>query len=325
MTVKQDLNTDLEEGIPDLSIVIISFNTAQMTLECLQSVYDNQAGLSLQVIVVDNDSKDNSVAEIRRCFPDVDLIANNYNAGFAAANNQGFEIAKSEHVLLLNSDTLVLGNVLKASLEYVKNDPEVGAFGCRVLNTDRTVQRTCSQYPTNLNLLLKTLGLDHLTFPRWFGRYFMRDWQRDSERDVDVVSGCYLLVPAQVIQTVGSLDEDYFFFGEEADWCLRIKKSGWKVRFSPVGEIIHHGSVSAKKLQYKRDMLLTNGLIRFHVKNYGNFSAGITWLILFVFNLTRAVLWSCLGVVKKGYRERAKHFLQIVGHFGQAWPRKKLL
>jgi GT2 family glycosyltransferase len=306
----------------DLSIVIISFNTVDMTRDCLKSVYENTGDLACQIIVVDNDSQDGSVEMIAKEFPDVELIANTDNVGFAAANNQGFDIATGDYILLLNSDTLVLGSVLENSVKYMRERKDLGAFGCRVLNTDRTLQRTCSMYPSLLNLTLLTLGLDRFSRPKWLKRYNMGHWQRDDTREVDVVSGCYLMIPKVLLNDVGPLDDAFFFFGEETDWCTRIRTHGWKVMFSPVGEIIHHGSVSAKKLKYKRDLLLTNGIIRLHRKHSGLLNAFVTWIILLIFNASRAVIWSVFAVFQKKHRERASHFFNVILHYTDAWPQE---
>lgn len=306
----------------DISIVVISFNTVDYTDECLQSVYDNLGQINAQIIVVDNASEDGSSEMVREKFPGAILIENTDNRGFSAANNQAFELCSGRLILLLNSDTIVLDDVLQKSIEYMDQHPDVGAFGCRVLNTDRTVQRTCSQFPSIFNQVLQTLGVDRLPYPRFFGRYQMRHWSRDSERDVDVISGCYLIVPKEILDTVGTLDEDFFFFGEETDWCRRIQNAGWKTRFSPVGEIIHHGSVSARKLNEKRDLLLGEAKVRLH-KKYGGYSAAITvFFILLCFNFSRAVFWSLKSLINSNSKERAKHFRKVTLKNFTYWPSK---
>ncbi len=310
-----------QEKPVELSIVVVNWNTREMTRECLQSVYDNLEGVSAEVILVDNASEDGSADMVAQDFPQAVLIRNDDNRGFAAANNQGFEIAKGEFVLLLNSDTLVHGTVLADSIAYLRDTPAAGAMGCRVLNTDGTVQLTCSQYPTLFNTLLSVTGLWKLKWPKFFGRYHMTDWQRDTERTVDVISGCYLIVRRSVMDEVGVLDEDFFFFGEETDWCKRIRDAGWELRFAPVGEITHHGSVSAKKLNHKRDMMLANAKVRLHLKHGGWLAAATCWALLLVFNSSRAVFWTLLGAIKRtdAAKARASHFRKIVASFSDVW------
>lgn len=300
----------------DLSIVIVNWNTIEMLRECLQSTYDGMArspDVDFEVIVVDNASTDGSAEMVAAEFPAAVLIRNDENRGFAAANNQGFDVAKGRLILLLNSDTIVHGEVLGASVRYIDADARIGAMGCRVLNTDGSVQLTCSQFPTLTNQFLQASGLWKLKRPRWFGRYLMTDWLRDSEREVEVISGCYMLVKKSLMDEVGYLDEDFFFFGEETDWCLRMRKAGWRLMFAPVGEITHHGGGSVRRLNHKRDIMLTGAKVRLHRKHGGMAPAAICWLIGMAFNTSRAVFWSLRGAVaaSESARSRARHFRQV--------------
>ncbi len=306
----------------DLSIIVVSYNTVDMTVDCLKSVLANRGSLKIELIVVDNDSRDGSADAIEALGEGIILIRNKENVGFAKANNQGFRVATAPLVLLLNSDTLILGDVLQASVAYMREERNrrVGAFGCRVLNTDGTMQPTCYAFPSNLHLLIMALGLNRLPWPPLFRAYQMSDWQRDTERDVDVISGCYLLVRREVIDEVGPLDEDFFFFGEETDWCRRIQQAGWAVRFAPVGEIIHHGGGSARKLNHKRDLLLTESKLRLHRKHGGRLSAMVTFFILAFFNSARAVFWTARSLVDASAKARAKHFRDVCREFGSLWP-----
>ena len=299
---------------PDLSVIIVNWNTREMLREVLTSTFAGHRDLTLQVIVIDNASTDASAEMVAKDFPLVLLIRNDANRGFAAANNQGFEVATGRHILLLNSDTIVLSEVLPASVRYLDAHPQVGAMGCRVLNTDGTMQRTCSMWPGFLNLALLTSGLWKLSWPRFLGRYQMTDWQRDSEREVEVISGCYLMLRREVLVQVGPLDESFFFFGEETDWCRRMRDAGWELRFAPVGEIVHHGSASVRKLNHKRDVMLTDAMVRLNRKHSGTLAGAAVWSLLFGFNLSRAVFWGLSSVLRRqsAHGERARHFLRIV-------------
>ncbi len=306
-------NIVTEEARPDLSIVIIEWNTINLLRDCLASVFANQGGLKIEVIVVDNDSHDGSPEMVENEFPEVIQIRNADNRGFAAANNQGFDICTGRHVLLLNSDTYVIGDVLAASVRYLDQHSDVGAMGCRVLNPDKTMQATCSMWPRLLDLFFMSSGLWKLKHPRFFGRYQMTNWQRDNERQVEVISGCYLMLRQGVLQQVGQLDEDFFFFGEETDWCKRINAAGWKLMFAPVGEIVHYGSASARKLNHKRDLMLTDATIRLHRKHSGVLAARVAWVMLFGFNLSRAAYWSLRSLTAgDSASPRATHFRNVV-------------
>jgi len=304
-----------------LSIIIVNWNTVDLLRDCLQSVYDGLGGQDAQVIVIDNASEDGSADMVSELFPTVELVRNSENLGFAAANNQGFALARGTYVLLLNSDTLVHGDVLQQSVAYMKSHPKVGVFGCRVLNTDGTVQPTCRMYPSLLNTALSASGLWKLAWPRFLGRFQMSDWQRDSERTVEVVSGCYLMLPRKVIEEVGELDETFWFFGEDDDLCKRVHDAGWEVKFAPVGEITHYGSASARKLKHRRDMMLGQAKVRLHRKHSGFVAAATCWLLLLWFNSSRALFWSIRGLLFGGpaARERAVHFIRITSAFNQVW------
>lgn len=298
----------------DLSIVIVNWNTVDLLRDVLRSTYETMGGITAEVIVIDNASSDGSVAMVQADFPQVILIANPDNRGFAAANNQGFSLAQGRYILLLNSDTIVLGGVLGASVRYLDAHPRVGAMGCRVLNPDLTMQSTCAMWPSLLNLVLLTSGLWKLSWPRFLGRYQMKDWARDSERSVDSITGCYLMLRREVLDQVGPLDEAFYFFGEETDWCRRMREAGWELRFAPVGEIIHYGSASARKLNHRRDLMLTDAMVRLHRKHEGVLSAGAVWSVLFLFNLSRALGWSLRSLIqpRPDTQSRAQHFWKVV-------------
>jgi GT2 family glycosyltransferase len=292
-----------------------------MLRDCLSSVQEGCKGLSAQTIVVDNASEDGSADMVARDFPEVELIRSGTNLGFAAGNNLGFQSAEGRHLLLLNSDTLVRGDVLSRSVDYLDSHDEVGAMGCRVLNTDGSVQLTCSMFPSLLNQALQATGLWKLRRPRFFGRFLMTDWGRDTERDVEVISGCYLMVRREVLDQVGPLDENFFFFGEETDWCRRIVQHGWRLVFAPIGDIIHHGGGSARKLSYRRDVLLTSAKVQLHRKHGGWVAAATCWVILVGFNTSRAAFWSLCALIRggDGRRDRARHFRQVVAALPECW------
>ena len=311
----------MSEPVTALSVVVVNWNTRDLLRGCLESVFREADGLQLEVWVVDNASSDRSCEMVAECFPDARLIRNSENRGFAAANNQALRAAQGKYTLLLNSDTVVLENVLSRSVAYMDDHPAVAVLGCRVLNPDGSMQPTCFQDPTLLNLTLKVLGLFRLRWPKWFGKEHMSHWPRDTERDVDVVTGCYMMVRRTAIDEVGLLDEEFFFCGEESDWCRRFRKAGWKIRFAPIGEIIHHGNASGRRLSYKRDILLTQGLVLYHKKHGGQVAAIVAWALLAVFTLLRVAAWTVISA--KGdtdARRRRTHFAMVLKGFGRVWP-----
>lgn len=257
----------------DLSIVIVNWNTSEILADCLESLnVDTLADLKVEIIVVDNGSSDGSAEMVETRFREVTLIRNRANRGFAAANNQGIEVAQGTYVLLLNSDTVVLDSVLPDSVKYMEEHQRVGCMGCRVLNADGTMQPTCFRFPSLVYLMLYASGLLRVPWPRCLGYHLMRDWNRDSERDVEVVTGCFLLIRRATLAEVGVLDESFFFYGEETDLQVRVREAGWKVRFAPVGEIVHLGGASTERISETRQRLLDDALIRLNRKHVGVFA-----------------------------------------------------
>ncbi len=304
----------------DLSIVIVNWNTRDLLRDCLNSVSDAIEALSVEVLVVDNASKDNSCTMVREEFPNVRLIESESNLGFAGGNNLALARATGRYVLLLNTDTLVHGNVLAEAVAWLDRHPDVGVLGPRVLNTDGSIQASCSAFPSLRHLAMQTLGLTKLA--KW-DSYRMTGWDRSSERRVEVISGAAMFVRRAAMEEVGLLDENFFFYGEETDWCRRYAKAGWALVFAPIPEITHFGNGSAAKLNHRRDVLMTEGTTRLHKKHGGYFAALACFVMLTAHNVSRAIFWSIASVVKGSQaRERAAHFAKVVWDLPKAWPRE---
>ena len=237
-----------------VSVIIVNWNTRDLLRDCLRSVVA-QTRASHEIIVVDNASTDASVAMLRAEFPDVTLIANPDNRGFAAANNQGLAVAHGDNVLLLNPDTVILDHAIDTMLNWLAHHPRVGCVGCQVLEGPGAIQRTCFADPDPFNQAIVELGLMRLSalIPR-FGKPWYIDWDRTSQRVVDVVSGMFMLVPRAVLAKVGPLDDTFFIYAEEADWCRRIRAAGYTCVFAPVAQIVHLDGGSKSTAQIKSRM-----------------------------------------------------------------------
>ncbi|NUB46451.1 glycosyltransferase family 2 protein [Fertoebacter nigrum] len=297
----------------DLSIVIVSWNTRDLLRDCLTSVFRGLGPLAAEVWVVDNGSTDGSPAMLAADFPQVRLIANADNRGFAAANNQALSRAAGRYLLLLNTDTLVHGAVLPDAVAWLDAHPGVGVMGPRILNADGTLQGSASAFPTLARLARQTLGLHKREAP---------NLGRTGAHEAEVISGCAMVVRAAAMAQVGLLDEAFFFYGEETDWCRRFARAGWGVMFAPVGEITHFGGGSVRCLNHRRDLMLTEGTVRLHAKHSGLTGALACYALLAVFNASRAVGWAGLALLRRnGARARARHFAGVVAGYGRAWPR----
>lgn len=302
----------------DLSIVIVNWNTRDMLRDCLQSVDAGKGSLKLEVFVVDNASSDASAEMVRAEFPHVHLIENKKNLGFAAGNNVALKQAVGRFVMLLNTDTLVHGNVLSEAVAWLDAHPDVGVIGPRVLNSDGSVQPSCSAFPSLKFLTMQVFGLTRIAR---LDKYRMTGWDRSSERKVDVISGAAMFVRRAAMDDVGLLDEAFFFYGEETDWCHRFGCAGWKLVFVPIPEVTHFGGGAVGKLNHKRDVMMTEGTTRLHRKHSGLVAGIICFAILCLHNLSRAAFWSLLSLAnRKGAKDRARHFLSVVADLPKAWP-----
>jgi len=258
----------------DLSVVIVSYNVRRFLEQALRSVFAALEGLEGEVWVVDNASSDGSVQMVREQFPQVKLIANEENVGFARANNQAIAQARGRYVLLLNPDTVVRKDTFRIMVKFMDEHPEAGAAGCKVLNPDGTLQLACRRgFPTPMVAFYKIVGLSSL-FPksRRFGRYNMTYLNPDEVAEVDAVSGSFMMVRREVVEKVGVLDPSFFMYGEDIDWCYRIKQAGWKVYYVPYTEIVHFKGESTKtvprvrnQVEFYRAMYL---FVRKHLKRH---------------------------------------------------------
>jgi GT2 family glycosyltransferase len=295
------------DGACDVSVVIVSWNTRDLLRECLRSVLAETRVVSCQVIVVDNASADGSAAMVAAEFPTARLVANRDNRGFAAANNQGMRHATGRYALFLNPDTRVLDGAIDKMVGFMDQEPEIAVGGCQVLVRQGVLQRTCFAFPSPLNLLLAFSHLDRL-FPaiRFLRRPDFGDWARDTQRDVDVVTGMFMLVRRKAIEQVGGMDEDYFVYGEEADWCFRFRRHGWRCTFTPIARIVHHdgGGKSTSQARLRMYVQLQKSLLIFHRKNLGMAAFVLARVVFCAAMTARSVWWLLWGLFEGGARAR---------------------
>jgi GT2 family glycosyltransferase len=233
----------------DLSIIIVSFNTRTETRECLKSIRENAKNINYEVFVVDNDSKDGSPDMVAFEFPNVHLIRHSVNKGFAGGNNPALEKATGRYVLLLNSDALLTRNALIKALDYMNENPKVGVLGGKLKNPDGTLQPSARMLPGPINKVLHLTGLaSRYSRSKWFGRADFSWWDHSKPLSVGWVVGAFFLIRKETLNEVGFLDERYFLYFEEIDFCLRVKRAGWDVVCYPHAEIIHWGGKSSSSV-----------------------------------------------------------------------------
>lgn len=264
----------------DLSIIIVNWNVRDLLRRCLQSILvsaasplpqstNSQPPLNLQIIVIDNGSTDGSAQMIRAEFPQVHLIANADNPGFAAANNQGIALACGRYLLLLNPDTECVGAALSLLVDYADAHPDVGLVGPQLLNPDGSVQSSRRRFPTLATAFFESTWLEPWAPRRIRERYCLLDQPDDLTLDVDWVTGAAMLARRQAIEAAGSLDEGYFMYSEEMDWCRQIKAAGWRVVYLPSAQVIHYVGKSSEQAVPARHINFQRSKIRYFRKHHG--------------------------------------------------------
>lgn len=231
-------------AVPDVSVLVVNYNTAHLLQPMWDALVQARGDLRLQTVVVDNASRDDSVAVLQRDFPQMELIVNAQNVGFGRANNQAMARARGRFVLLLNTDAFVQPDTLARTVAYMEQHPECGILGVRLVGRDGQLQPSCRYFPTPWNVFLARTGL-----ARFFPAVRMVDdleWNHDSVRECDWVPGCYYLVRREVVEQVGLFDPRYFLYYEEVDHCRAAKDAGWKVVYFPDTRVVHLGGESAK-------------------------------------------------------------------------------
>lgn len=293
----------------DLSIIIVSWNTRELLAKCLRCVEETVKKISYEVYVVDNNSSDGSQDMVRKDFPTVKLIANVDNVGFAKANNQAMRVSEGRYVLLLNSDAFVKDNTIDYMVSFMDSHPDAGMSGCKLLYEDGRLQPSCATFPTLASEFYIATGLDKL-FPKSkiFGKYLMTDWDYSDTRPVDVIMGAFMLARADVIQKVGLMDESFFMYSEEVDWCYRFKAAGWKIYFCPDVETVHLWGGSSKAVKVETLLRLYRARVQFFRKHYGALTAFLYKIILTINSLIRVGPGALYYLTRKNPDSRQKHY-----------------
>ncbi len=311
----------------DLSVIIVSWHVRDLLRRCLQSVVTG-AQLSpeedayrigdweVEILVVDNASTDGSPEMVRDEFPHVHLVANNENRGFTAANNQGLTLSRGRYLLLLNPDAEIVGDALTTMLDYAEANKDVGALGPRLLNPDGSTQSSRRRFPTfGTALVESTLVQEWWQDNQILRRYYMADTADDAVQRVDWVVGACLLVRRQAFEQVGGLDEEFFMYSEELDWCRRIKAAGWGIVYLPTAAIIHHEGKSSEQVVPARHIYFQSSKVRYFRKHHGAFQAeALRWFLLltYAYQVAREALKWLIGHKRSLRAERVRAYVQVL-------------
>ncbi len=278
----------------DLSIIIINYCTYDLTKQAIESIINKDYSFDYEIIIVDNASDDDSIPKLKEDFQYelkeglINFIINTENNGFAYANNLALKTIKSTYVLLLNSDTIIIKDCLNECLQYMEANKNIGALGCKIKLPDGSLDKACRRsYPDVHVSFYRMTGLSKL-FPqsKRFAKYNLTYLDENGTYNVDSLSGAFMLLRSEVVNHVGLLDEEFFMYGEDIDYCYRIKEAGWKVVYYGEAEIIHYKGASSKKQETK---LLYEFYKSMHIFYNKHYQEQYPWIITII---TYTGIWS---------------------------------
>jgi hypothetical protein len=309
----------------DISVVIVSFNTREVLRECLQSIERESDGLCLEVLIVDNNSRDGSIEMIEEEFPSVRLIKSEVNLGFGAANNRAFEVARGRYIVLLNSDAFLREDALRNAVQHMDQEPRVGLGGGRLVGRDFSLQPSARMFPSIFTDVFVFTGFA-AKYPksRLFG-HFDRTWADPMvPAEVDWVPGAFSIIRAEVLEQVGFFDPDFFLYSEEVDLCRRIKAAGYQVWYWPDIVVIHVGGESSRQIKSLEMSSSGAQLIRWRMrstllyyrKHHGIFAWLAKWLELSLYRLS---WWRNRFSSDPRRKQRCEQSRNLIVCMQQAW------
>jgi len=288
----------------DLSIIIVNWNAGHCLRSCLESIWEQTSGIGFEILVVDNCSTDGSPEMVEKFFPQVRLIRNSENIGFAKANNQAICASVGRYILLLNPDTVVLDKALVRMVSFLDKHPDIGALGCKILTENGQIDfRGGRRFPTLWSEFCVHSGLAAL-FPaaELFGGYLMSYWDHEDSREVDLLTGACMMVRREVVHQVGLLDEDFFMYAEDVEWCYRIKKAGWKIFYYADAVIVHLGEQSVKLVKIPMSIEGLRSMNLFFAKHHGQLVAWIYRGLLLFFAIVKMLFFGLRGLLTRDKR-----------------------
>jgi N-acetylglucosaminyl-diphospho-decaprenol L-rhamnosyltransferase len=286
----------------ELSVIIVNWNTREFLEACLESLISTVTDIPFDVWVVDNGSTDGSQEMVRNSFPTINLITNTDNIGFARANNQAMQRCQGNYMLLFNSDAIAEPGAVHALLDLAKTHPRAGIVGAQLVNPDNSFQASYSRFPSLFREFLILTGLGRLIYGRWYPSQGPEI--ELGPQIVDYVEGACLLVNRKAFMEVGGLDEGYFMYAEEVDWCCTMQRKGWQVWYQPEARVIHYAGGSSRFRKTYREADLYRSRVRFFRKNHGELQAAILkWMIVGLTAL-KILAHRMLKGITRGHRGR---------------------
>lgn len=291
-----------------ISVIIVSWNAKEFLRECLASVTQTASDCVGEIIVVDNASVDGSPDMVREQFPDVILIEAGANLGFARANNLAMKEAKGEYFALVNSDVVVNTECMQQLLRFMEKRPEAGLAGPRIVGKDGGLQGSCRLFPTVWNNVCRALALDRM-FPSvpLLSGHEMRHFQHDVCAQAEVISGCFWMARRAAVQRVGGLDERFFFYMEDVDWCRRFREDGWKLFFVPEATAVHHGGASTANAPLRYVIQYHRANLMYWEKYHGALGKSVYFSIAALHHGVRLIARGCRRLVGMGTSDSSRH------------------
>ncbi len=289
----------------DVSIIIVNYNGGSLLADCLTSVFDHTAGLKYEVSVFDNASTDGSCDGLEERFLQLKVIKSAVNIGYAPANNRAIEASEAaRYFLLLNPDTLLQSNAIRTVTEFMDTNQKVGICGPKIVLSDGKLDAPCRRsFKTPAIYLYHTLGLSKL-FPKSerFGKYYLSYKDENESYEVDAVIGAFLAIREEVVKRIGLLDENFYIYGEDEDWCFRVKQAGWKVFYYPRATVIHQKGASTSKRRVPAILSWHKAAYLFHRKHLARSYGRLTnWLVYMgiAFHLGMTLFFNVLNLGRK--------------------------
>ncbi len=312
-----------EISVIDLSIIIVSWNVKDLLLVCLESIVASPVVINdaegdkptVEIIVVDSASGDDTVSLVRDKYPQVKLLTQTENVGFTRGNNIGFEVAQGRYLLMLNPDTEIIGDALTQMINYLDTHDDVGLIGPHTLNTDKSTQSSRRHFPSKVLAFFESTWLQPFAPKSMMAHYYLSDKPDDAILEVDWMQGSALMTRREIYESVGGLDTNFVMYSEEMDWCKRIKDVGWKVIYLGTAQIIHHGGKSSEQIGAQKHIWFQESKLRYFKKHHGAgfaFTLRCFLLLNYLWQISIEAIKGIVGHKREMRRERVQMYWQVL-------------
>ncbi len=295
----------------NLSIIIVNWNAKKYLLACLKSIVNEIVKFNnVEIIVVDNASTDGSHEAVKKYFPDIQIIVNKKNFGFSKANNIGIEKSNGKYICFINTDVELIHNCFVPMYDFMEVNENVGILGPCIVNPDLTVQQSCRYFPKLWHIIVEAFFLNRIFKKLKFFCQTMKSLPTDKVASVDVLSGCFWMVRREAINNVGLLDENFYIYSEDVDWCKRFKNIGWEIVYYPFVRAIHYGGASSSISPVHYYVEMQRSQLKYWCKYHSQLSSFSYRIVTFFHHINRILINSFLLLIIKSNRDIIIHKIQ---------------